>query len=340
MIEIYTSGVNMKKIAVLIPCYNEASSIAKVVTDFKTALPDATVYVFDNNSTDNSVQLAKEAGAIVKKETRQGKGWVVRSMFKTVDADCYVMVDGDDTYPAKDAPEMVKAVLEDDYDMVIGDRLSNGTYQSENKRKFHEFGNYLVRKLINLMFRSDLKDIMSGYRAFSKKFVKLMPVMSDGFQIETEMSVHALVYRFKLKEIPITYKDRGENSESKLDTIKDGFKVIVTILDLLKGYRPFFFFFVLAMIIFIPSVISLLITSLNLFSGPLQSYYAQGFEQFLKTILSGVISAEFILQFIVVCVLITMGIILDAIKNQTKLFYEMKCNAFEEKCCEVSDECL
>ena len=238
-----------KRIAVLIPCYNESKTIAKVVADYKEALPEATIYVYDNNSTDGTDVIAREAGAEVRYEYRQGKGNVIRSMFREIDADCYIMIDGDDTYPAEFARKMCDKVLDDGCDMVIGDRLS-GTYFQENKRPFHNFGNVLVRKLINSIFKSDVKDIMTGYRAFSKSFVKHFPVLSKGFEIETEMTIHALDKNFLLAEIPVQYRDRPDGSVSKLNTYKDGFKVLLTITRLFRDYRPFTFFLFFALFFF------------------------------------------------------------------------------------------
>lgn len=231
----------MKQIAVLIPCYNEALTIQKVVSDFKLHLPEATIYVYDNNSTDDTVEIALKAGAVVRHVYQQGKGNVIRAMFREVDADCYLMIDGDDTYPAEEARKVVAPILEGYADMVTGDRLSS-TYFKENKRAFHNTGNKLVRKLINTIWKKDLKDIMSGYRAFSKSFVKLFPVMSGGFEIETEMTIHALDKRLNIVEVPIQYQDRPEGSESKLNTFSDGFKVIRTIVMLFKEYKPLLFF--------------------------------------------------------------------------------------------------
>ena len=244
----------MEKIAVLVPCYNEELTVEKVVSDFKKELPDADIYVYDNNSKDKTSELALKAGAIVRKETAQGKGNVVRSMFQDIDADIYVMVDGDDTYPADEVHGLIEAVREG-ADMVIGDRLSNGTYASENKRGFHNLGNNLVRLLINKIFDNDINDIMTGYRAFSKKFVKTNAIMSPGFQIETELTITTLVYRYKVKEIPITYRDRPKGSESKLNTFSDGFKVLMTLFDLYKDYKPLFFFGMFALIFMILGVI-------------------------------------------------------------------------------------
>ena len=245
----------MKKdnIAVIIPCYNEAKTIKKVVTDFKKALPSATVYVYDNNSTDGTDKIAKEAGAVVRYEYRQGKGNVIRSMFRQIEADCYLMIDGDDTYPAEHAKEMCDLVLSGKADMVIGDRLSS-TYFQENKRPFHSFGNVLVRRLINFIFKSNVKDIMTGYRAFSYEFVKGFPVLSKGFEIETEMTIHAIDKNFKLIEIPVNYRDRPEGSVSKLNTISDGYKVLRTIGSLFKEYRPYLFFSLFACILFIMGI--------------------------------------------------------------------------------------
>lgn len=234
-----------KEIAVLIPCYNEEKTIKKVVTDFKKVLPESKIYVYDNNSNDDSVKLAKEAGAIVKNEFRQGKGNVVRAMFRDIEADVYVMVDGDNTYPAKNARELVAAVLEEGADMAIGDRLSS-TYFSENKRFGHNFGNVLVRKLINRAFRSNIKDIMTGYRAFSYRFVKTLPVLSDGFQIETEMTIHALDKKMRLVNIPVDYKDRPTGSSSKLNTYSDGMKVLMTIFNMIREFKPLQFFSVIS----------------------------------------------------------------------------------------------
>ena len=220
----------MEKIAVLIPCYNEELTVEKVIKDFRRELPEAEIYVYDNNSKDKTAQIARENGAIVKHEYKQGKGNVVRSMFSDIDADLYIMVDGDDTYPAESVHTLIEPVRRGEADMCIGDRLSNGTYQKENKRPFHEFGNNIVRGSINFLFGSKLKDIMTGYRVFNKKFVKNMPVMSAKFEIETEMSLYALDKRFVIKEIPIVYRDRPEGSFSKLNTITDGFKVVKTII--------------------------------------------------------------------------------------------------------------
>ncbi len=243
------------KTAVLIPCYNEELSIEKVVKDFKKELPEAEIYVYDNNSKDKTVEIAEKAGAIVRHEYNQGKGNVVRRMFREVEADIYVMVDGDDTYPAEEVHKLIEPVAKGQADMVIGDRLSNGTYKKENKRMFHDFGNGLVKRAINKLFRSDLRDIMTGYRVFNKIFVKNMPVLSPGFEIETEMSLYALDKRFLIKEIPITYRDRKSGSFSKLNTVSDGIKVVKKIISMYKDYKPRKFFFLIALIFIILGLI-------------------------------------------------------------------------------------
>ena len=278
------------KVAVLIPCYNEEKTIGKVVSDFHESLPDADIYVYDNNSTDHTVEEAVAAGAIVRHEYAQGKGNVIRRMFREVEADCYLMVDGDDTYPAHHAPEMVKRVIERQVDMVIGDRLTS-TYFTQNKRPFHNLGNRLVRGLIRHLWHTRINDIMTGYRAFSRPFVKLFPVMSGQFEIETEMTIHALDKRFRLVEIPIDYRDRPEGSESKLNTFSDGWKVLLTIATLFKEYRPMRFFgwlsvllALLAVILVIPVLVDYfhtglvmrfptLFVSLFLFLAALQSLF-------------------------------------------------------------------
>lgn len=239
-----------EKIAVLIPCYNEAQTIEKVVKDFRAALPDADIYVYDNNSTDGSGELARAAGAIVRHEYKQGKGNVLRSMFRDIDADCYIITDGDDTYPAESAPEMARIILEKKADMVIGDRL-NTTYFTENKRPFHDFGNKLVRWLVNHLFQGDLQDIMTGYRALNRRFVKEYPLLSKGFEIETEMSLFALDSNYLVKEVEVAYRDRPAGSESKLNTFSDGWRVLKMIVMLFRDYKPFLFFGLLAAIAFI-----------------------------------------------------------------------------------------
>ena len=244
----------MDRIAVLIPCYNEAKTVAKVVTDFKAVLPEAVIYVYDNNSTDGTAELAAAAGAVVRHEYRQGKGNVVRRMFREIDAECYIMTDGDDTYPAEFAPAMVEKVLHHQADMVVGDRLSS-TYYQENKRPFHNFGNALVKKSINLLFRNNIKDMMTGYRAFSYEFVKTFPVLSGGFEIETEMSIHAVDKNLHIENEVIEYRDRPEGSESKLNTYSDGLKVLMTIVRLFRQYKPLAFFSIVALVLFLVALI-------------------------------------------------------------------------------------
>ncbi len=238
----------MNRIAVLIPCYNESQTIAKVVHDYKEALPEAVIYVYDNNSTDDSASIAKEAGAVVRHEYKQGKGNVMRRMFMEIDADCYLMVDGDDTYPADNAREMVEAVINRKADMVIGDRLSS-TYFTENKRLFHNFGNSIVKKSINVLFHSDITDIMTGYRAFSYRFVKTFPVLSEGFEIETEMTIHAIDKNMEVENVVVQYRDRPEGSESKLDTVGDGIRVLFTIINFYRIYKPLQFFAGLSLVL-------------------------------------------------------------------------------------------
>ena len=244
----------MDKIAVLVPCYNESKTIKKVVSDFKTVLPEAVIYVYDNNSTDGTDEIAREAGAVVRYECQQGKGNVIRRMFSEIDAECYLMVDGDDTYPAESAPEMVRKILNDKADMVVGDRLSS-TYFEENKRPFHNFGNSIVRWSINTLFKNDIKDIMTGYRAFSYRFVKTFPVLSKGFEIETEMSIHAVDKNMFVENVIIDYRDRPEGSESKLNTYSDGLKVLMTIVRLFRTYRPGRFFGIIAAVLAAISIV-------------------------------------------------------------------------------------
>lgn len=247
-------NIRETRVAVLIPCYNEASAIAKVVTDFKKVLPDADVYVYDNNSTDNTASIAAEAGAIVRQECRQGKGNVIRTMFREVEADCYIMIDGDDTYPVEAAPQLRDMVLKQNIDMAIGDRLSS-TYFTENKRPFHNVGNRLVRFLINWLFESNARDIMTGYRAFSRQFVKNFPVLSKQFEVETEMTIYALSRNFSMKEIPIEYRDRPQGSVSKLNTFRDGFKVLMTIFRLFRDNKPMLFFTSLSVLMMVVSIV-------------------------------------------------------------------------------------
>lgn len=235
-------------VAVIIPCYNEEPTVAKVVADFRAALPGAAVYVYDNNSSDRTAELARAAGAIVRREPRQGKGNVVRQMFRDIDAGCYLMVDGDDTYPAEAAPQLCAPVLADEADMTVGDRLTNGTYAEENKRAFHGFGNDLVRAMIKWIYGFSFGDVMTGYRAMSRPFAKTFPVLSQGFQIETELSIHAVDRRWRIADVPIAYRDRPEGSVSKLDTVGDGVRVLAMIGSLFKDYRPLKFFSLVALV--------------------------------------------------------------------------------------------
>ena len=300
-----------KKIAVLIPCYNEELTVEKTVSDFKRVLPNADIYVYNNNSKDRTKELALKAGAIVKDEYRQGKGAVVRSMFRDIDADVYIMVDGDDTYPAEEVEGLISPVLEGKADMVIGDRLSS-TYYTENKRPFHNFGNSLVKGLINFLFKSDLNDIMTGYRSFSKKFIKCMPVMSDGFQIETEMTIFALTNNMQVVNVPITYRDRPEGSESKLNTFSDGFKVLLTLFNLFKDNRPFLFFGSISIVIFI---IGLLI------GIPVINEFIK--TAYITKVPSAVLAAALMLN---AFLMFSVGIILDAIKNEKRYLFECHMN--------------
>lgn len=303
--------MNDKKIAVLIPCYNEELTVEKTVSDFKRVLPNADIYVYNNNSKDRTKELALKAGAIVRDEYRQGKGAVVRSMFRDIDADVYIMVDGDDTYPAEEVDGLITPVLEGKADMVIGDRLSS-TYYTENKRPFHNFGNSLVKGLINFLFKSDLNDIMTGYRSFSKKFVKCMPVMSDGFQIETEMTIFALTNNMQVVNVPITYRDRPEGSESKLNTFSDGFKVLLTLFNLFKDNRPFLFFGSISIVIFI---IGLLI------GIPVINEFIK--TAYITKVPSAILAAALMLN---AFLMFSVGIILDAIKNQKRYLFECHMN--------------
>ena len=256
-------------VAVLVPCYNEALTIAKVVDDFRRVLPDATVYVYDNNSSDGTADIARAHGAVVRTERRQGKGNVVRQMMRDIDADYYLMVDGDDTYPAEAAPDLLAPLLADEADMCVGDRLSNGTYGEENDRAFHGFGNNLVRFLIKLIYGFEFSDVMTGYRAYNAVFAKTMPVLSPGFEIETELSIHAVDKRWRIQEVPIDYRDRPEGAESKLNTFSDGMKVLLMILSLFKDYRPLalfswvsLLFFLLGLVAGVPVIVEFLQTGL------------------------------------------------------------------------------
>lgn len=244
----------MDKIAVLIPCYNESRTIQKVVEDFKRVLPEAVIYVYDNNSTDQTDRIAEQAGAVVRYEYKQGKGNVIRRMFRDIDAECYIMIDGDDTYPVESAPEMIRLVFEKNADMVVGDRLSS-TYFTENKRAFHNFGNSLVRKSINMLFDADIKDMMTGFRAFSYLFVKSFPVLSKGFEIETEMSIHAADKNMQVENVIIDYRDRPEGSVSKLNTFSDGFRVLRTIARMYQTYKPMNFFGLISAVLAVLSIV-------------------------------------------------------------------------------------
>ena len=297
-----------KKIAVLIPCYNEAKTIEKVVKDYKKVLPESDIYVYDNNSTDGTDEIAKKAGAIVRYEYRQGKGNVIRTMFREIDADCYLMIDGDDTYPAENAKEMCEQVLCGKADMVIGDRLSS-TYFTENKRPFHNFGNKIVRFLINKLFKNNVKDIMTGYRAFSYEFAKGFPVLSKGFEIETEMTIHAVDKNFKLVEIPVNYRDRPDGSVSKLNTYSDGLRVLKMIATLFKEYKPFWFFGMF-------SFFFLLLSCIMGFPVVIEYFQIGLVPRFPTLIVSGI--------FLVLSILLWIaGIILEVIAKKHKQLYEL-----------------
>lgn len=299
------------KIAVLIPCYNESKTIEKVVKDYKAALPEADIYVYDNNSKDGTDEIARNAGAIVRYETKQGKGNVIRTMFRDIDADCYLMIDGDDTYPAESAREMCDYVLNNDVDMVIGDRLSS-TYFQENKRPFHNLGNKMVRGLINKIFKNNINDIMTGYRAFSYKFAKTFPVLSKGFEIETEMSIHAVDKNFTLKEIPIQYRDRPEGSVSKLNTFKDGARVLKTIATLFKEYRPGLFFNVISILFYLCAIV--------LFIPVFTEFFNTGLVPRFPTLIVACISV------VVGLLLNVTGIILQVIVKKHRQLFELQVN--------------
>ncbi len=291
-------------IAVLIPCYNEGLTINKVVNDFRKILPQATIYVYNNNSTDNTEQEAVNAGAIVRKETEQGKGIVVLRMFRDIDADYYLMVDGDDTYPAESALEMIDTIIKEDADMVIGDRLSNKTYLNENKRPFHNFGNLLVKKLINRFFNSKLSDIFSGYRLFSRRFVKNYSSMISGFELETDLSVYCLNYGFKIREVQVQYRDRPIGSVSKLNTIKDGYKVVRLFFNLYRLYKPLSFFSFISFI--------LLIIGFALGILPIMDYIEYSYVYRVPTAIAAVSIT------IIAVLLFTCGLILDNISKFDK----------------------
>lgn len=299
----------MPQVAILIPCYNEEQTILKVIRDYRRVLPDAEIFVYDNNSTDDTAKIALTSDVTVKNEYRQGKGNVIRSMFRQIEADCYILVDGDDTYSAEDARKMVDMVLNKQADMVIGDRLSS-TYYTENKRLFHNTGNRLVCWLINTLFYSNIKDIMTGYRAFSYIFVKTFPILSKGFEIETEMTIHALDKNFLLKEIPVGYKDRPIGSNSKLNTFKDGFKVLHTIFMLYKEYRPLAFFGMLSLLIFVLSLIFFIPVLIN--------YIETGLvPRFPSLIVSGVL-------FLCSLQCLFCGLILDVIIKKHRQLFEFE----------------
>jgi len=301
--------IHVDKIAVLVPCYNEALTIEKVVTDFKEALPQAKIYVYDNNSTDDTYNIAVKAGAIVRREYRQGKGNVVRAMFQDIHAECYILVDGDDTYPAKHAQAIGDMVLNDGVDMVVGDRLST-TYFTENKRPFHNSGNVLVRWLVNLMFKGNIKDIMSGYRGFSYLFAKSYPIVTAGFELETDMTIFALDKNLHVRATPIEYADRPEGSFSKLNTFSDGFKVLKTIFRLCKNYRPFVFFGVIAAI--------LLLVGGGAFIAVLVDYFRTGYVLRFPTLF---VSLSVMLMSIMsfVC-----GLILETVASNSRQAYELR----------------
>lgn len=303
----------MSEIAVLIPCYNEEKTIKKVIEDYKKALPEATIYVYNNNSTDRTAEIAQQAGAVVRNEYKQGKGNVIRSMFREIDADCYLMIDGDDTYPAEAAREMVDLVLSKKADMVVGDRLSS-TYFTENKRKFHNFGNVLVRKLISKLFKTKVKDIMTGYRAFSKPFVKNFPIISKGFEIETEMTIHAIDNNFKIEEVTVEYRDRPSGSVSKLNTFSDGFKVLKTIFRLFKEYYPLKFFGLLSLFFFLVAG--------ALFTPVLIDYIQTGAVERFPTL--------FVSCMFGICSILSLftGILLDVVIMKHKKLYEMQLNHY------------
>ena len=305
-----------EKIAVLLPAYNEEVTIVKVIEDYRRVLPHADIYVYDNNSKDKTNQLAREAGAIVRFEPRQGKGNVVRSMFREIDADYYIMADADDTYPAEEVEALLQPLRDGLADMTIGDRLSNGTYAEENKRGFHGFGNNLVRLLVNKLYKGNYNDIMTGYRGFNRLFVKNFPVLSPGFEIETELSIHSLDKRFKLVEVPITYKDRPEGSESKLSTFSDGFKVLRMIFNLFKDYKPLIFFSILTFLFFV----------LGLIVGiPVISEFAR--TGMIDKVPSAVLATGFM---ILLALSFVAGFILDTVVRQNRMQYELKVYSYYE----------
>lgn len=304
------------KIAVLIPCYNEELTIAKVINDFKRELPGAAIYVYDNNSKDRTSEVAVQNGAIVKKETRQGKGNVVRSMFFEIDADYYIMVDGDDTYPAEFAHQLIEPLVNGEADMTIGDRLSNGTYENENKRAFHNLGNNLVRLLINKLYKSNIQDIMTGYRGFNRLFVHSFPVTSSGFEIETELSIHSLDKRLKIKEIPIDYRDRPTGSESKLNTFSDGIKVLKTIFTLFKDYKPLHFFSLWALLFFIVGLAV---------GTPVVVEFIK--YSYIYKVPSAILAVGLVLM---AMLSLSCGLVLDTVVNNARKQYEMDLHRIHE----------
>ncbi|MBM7631395.1 glycosyltransferase [Geomicrobium sediminis] len=302
------------QIALLIPCYNEEQTIGAVIDEFRAELPDAAIYVYDNNSSDKTSEIARAHGAIVRQENQQGKGNVVRSMFRDIDADCYVMVDGDLTYPASFVHELIQPIKDQTANMVIGDRLTNGSYSDENKRAFHDLGNNMVKKLINFLFKSDIKDIFTGYRAFDRLFVKTMPVMSSGFEIETEMSIHALDKRLPIKEVAIDYKDRPDGSESKLNTYSDGLKVLRKIFVLFKEYKPLSFF----------TAWSVLFMLLGLIAGvPVIVEYIQ--TAFVTKVPSAILAVGLV---VLSTLSFVCGLILDTVASSQKKQFEIELNRF------------
>lgn len=313
----------MDKIAVLIPCYNEEQTVAKVVADAKAALPEAVVYVYDNNSTDATIEKAKAAGAVVRREPRQGKGFVMRRMFREIDALCYICIDGDDTYPLEFAPEMARLVLEEQADMVVGDRLSS-TYFKENKRPFHNAGNSMVRSTINGLFNCEIKDIMTGYRAMSYEFVKSYPVLSRGFEIETEMTIHAVFNEMVIANVPVEFRNRPEGSISKLNTYSDGAKVLSTIVRLYKDYKPLKFFSLIAAIMLLVAAVM----------------FGWVFARFLNThlvenmptlIVSGFIALAAVLAFFA-------GLILSDMVTKNRREFELKLNDIHAEKCRLMKE--
>ena len=313
------------KIAVLIPCYNESKTVAKVIRDMRKALPESVIYVYDNNSTDGTDEIARKEGAVVRYEYQQGKGNVIRSMFRDIDAQCYLMVDGDDTYPADFAAQMCEKVLKNGTDMVVGDRLSS-TYFTENKRPFHNFGNSIVRGSINRLFKSDIKDIMTGYRAMSYRFVKTFPVLSRNFEIETEMTIHAIDKNMQVDNVIIDYRDRPEGSESKLNTYSDGFKVLKTIVKMFRDYKPLQFFSSIAAVLILLAVI----------------FFIPIFAKYLEYGVVTKIPSLIVIGFVVVTGIICLfsGIILTTLVRQHKQDFEFHLNTIADRfrdLCEKAD---